>query len=337
MCYQQAAVAPLALESVKYQIQRYGQGREFQLIAADDGSTDGSQEVIRSWVEENRGLFVKTDLLFRGENAGICRNYVDALRAVEGERFVKVDGDDLLAPYNVFELTELLSEYDMVCPAFLRFRGAGELVRDCRAYLEVVLQRFIRGGVLRRSVKLGCPLAGTAIYRKSLLTPEVYEFILRFRTVNDRACFQKIITDNRGIRTCYVNRPVILYRMSDSSLSSFSSPSRQLHNREIARLCRVQRESERSPLFRLLLLAQEKSAAFRVSSSGLVRFFRFFSPYFAIMLGLCARHWGAIRRLERELVDRHWQDCAAHYQRMAAEAGAFLRRAGAGKSPENRV
>ena len=231
-------MAPLALESVKYQIQRYGQGREFQLIAADDGSTDGSQEVIRSWVEENRGLFVKTDLLFRGENAGICRNYVDALRAVEGERFVKVDGDDLLAPYNVFELTELLSEYDMVCPAFLRFRGAGELVRDCRAYLEVVLQRFIRGGVLRRSVKLGCPLAGTAIYRKSLLTPEVYEFILRFRTVNDRACFQKIITDNRGIRTRYVNRPVILYRMSDSSLSSFSSPSRQLHNREIARLCR---------------------------------------------------------------------------------------------------
>ena len=78
-------MAPLALESVKYQIQRYGQGREFQLIAADDGSTDGSQEVIRSWVEENRGLFVKTDLLFRGENAGICRNYVDALRAVEGE------------------------------------------------------------------------------------------------------------------------------------------------------------------------------------------------------------------------------------------------------------
>ena len=129
-------MAPLALESVKYQIQRYGQGREFQLIAADDGSTDGSQEVIRSWVEENRGLFVKTDLLFRGENAGICRNYVDALRAVEGERFVKVDGDDLLAPYNVFELTELLSEYDMVCPAFLRFRGAGDLVRDCRAYLD---------------------------------------------------------------------------------------------------------------------------------------------------------------------------------------------------------
>ena len=329
---------PVALESVKYQIQRYGQGMEFQLIVADDGSTDGTQEVIRAWVEENQGLFAKTDLLFRGENAGICRNYVDALRAVEGDPFVKVDGDDLLAPYNVFELTGLLSEYDMVCPAFLRFRGAGELVRDYRAYLEVVLQQFIKGGILRRAVKLGCPLTGTAIYRKALLTQEVYEFILRFRTVNDRACFQKIITANQGIKTCYVNRPVILYRTSDSSLSSFNSPSRLLHNREIAQLCRAQREVERSPLSRFLLLVQEKSAAFRTSPSGLVRVFRFFSPYFAIMLGLCARHWGAIRRLERELVDGHWQDCAAHYQRMAAEAEAFLRRqAEPGKSPGNRV
>lgn len=318
----------MALESVKYQIKHYGQGRKFQLIAADDGSTDGSREVIQRWAKQNRGLFEKTDLLFREENGGVCRNYVDALRAVEGEQFVKVDGDDLLAPYNVFELTELLSEYDMVCPAFIKFSGSGNLVKSYRTYLEVVLQAFIKGKALHRAVKLGCPLSGTAIYQKSLLTEEVYDFILRFRTVNDRACFQKIITANPGIKTCYVNRPVILYRVSGTSISHFNSASRILHNQEIGRLCRVQRKEEHSPLFRFLLLAQEKAAAFRVSPSRFVRFFRFFSPYFVIMLWLYITRFFTIRRMERELVDRHWQDCAAHYQRIETATADFLRQRG---------
>lgn len=309
---------PMALESIKYQIQRFGQERTFQLVVADDGSADGSREAIRAWTERNQDLFAKIDLLFREENAGFCQNYVNALRAVEGEQFVKVDGDDLLAPYSVFELTEMLSEYDMVCPAFLKFSGSGSLVKTYNVYLEVALQRFITGKTLLRAVKLGCPLTGVAIYRKSLLTEEAYDFILKFRTVNDRACFQKIITANREIKTCYVNRPVILYRMSDTSLSNFNSPSRLLHNQEIGRLCRIQREEERSPLFRFLLLVQEKSAAFRASPSRFVRFLRFFSPYYAIMLRLYATHFFSIRSMERELVEKHWRDCAAHYQRIAA-------------------
>ena len=238
---------------------------------------------------------------------------------------MKVDGDDLLAPYNVFELTELLSEYDMVCPAFIKFSGSGNLVKSYRTYLEVVLQAFIKGKALHRAVKLGCPLSGTAIYRKSLLTEEVYDFILRFRTVNDRACFQKIITANPGIKTCYVNRPIILYRVSGTSISHFNSASRILHNQEIGRLCRVQRKEEHSPLFRFLLLAQEKAAAFRVSPSRFVRFFRFFSPYFVIMLWLYITRFFTIRRMERELVDRQWQDCAAHYRRIETATADFLR------------
>lgn len=324
VCYQQAEVVPLALESIRYQIEHYGQGRAFQLIAADDGSTDGSQTAIRRWLERHGGLFARVDLLFHEKNGGICRNYVDALRRVEGEQFVKVDGDDLLAPYNVFELTDLLSEYDLVCTGFLKFTGSGEMDRAYGTYLEVALQAFLRGNTLRQAVKLGCPVAGTAIFRRSLLTEEVYEFILRFRTVNDRACFQKLLTGERQLKTCYVNRPIILYRVSDASVSNFNSPARQLHSREIGQLCRVQREAEPSRLMRLLLLLQEKSAAFRASPSRFVRFLRFFSPYFAIMLGLCVRHWPSLRRLERELVEGHWQDCGAHYRQMAAEAGRLL-------------
>ena len=59
----------------------------------------------------------------------------------------------------------MLSEYDMVCPAFIKFSGSGKLVKSYHTYLEVVLQAFIKGKALHRAVKLGCPLSGTAIYR----------------------------------------------------------------------------------------------------------------------------------------------------------------------------
>ena len=71
-CYQQEEFIAMSLESVKYQIQRYGQEQQFQLIVTDDGSKDSSREVIRQWLEQNKALFAQVDLLFNKENAGIC-------------------------------------------------------------------------------------------------------------------------------------------------------------------------------------------------------------------------------------------------------------------------
>lgn len=319
-CYNQADVVLDMLESIRYQVEKFGQGQTFQLIVTDDGSSDNSCQVINRWLVERGGLFAKITRLFREENAGICVNYVDALRLVEGERFVAVNGDDLLAPYNLFDITAKLDEYDMVCTAFLKFTGEGDIVRNYSTYLEVALQNFIRGKTLYRAIKLGFPIMGTAVYRKSLLSESVLDFILQFRTVNDRACFQKILDENKNIRVCYVNRPMILYRISDSSISNFNSPTRALHNREVASLCRIEREKEKSIGFRPLLLWQEKSASFRTSPSHYIRMLRFFSPYFAIMLWLYLRHYRAIRSLERELVDAHWEDCKRHYRAMEDSA-----------------
>lgn len=315
-CYNQEQVVTQALDSVRYQIEKYGGGQEFQLIVTDDCSRDESRDVIDRWIKKNGLLFKTTEKLFRKENAGICRNYVEALRRVEGERFMVLNGDDVLAPYNLFELTGLLEKYDLICTAFIRFSGKGQMVGSYHTYLEVALQNFIRGKTLRRAIRLGCPIMGTAIYRKELLTESVFDFILKFRTVNDRACFQKILDENKDIRVHYVNRPIILYRITDGSISNFNSPARLLHNREVAQLCRVEREKEKSAFFRLMLLLQEKSAAVRSSSHYCIRLLRFFSPYFAIMLWLFMVHYSEIKRLEHELIDLYWKECEGYYKKL---------------------
>ncbi len=315
-CYNQAAVVSYALESIRYQIRRFGKGQKFQLVVADDGSGDSSREVIERWIRKNGDIFERIDRLFRKKNAGICKNYVEALRLVAGECFVVLNGDDLFSPYNLFEITELLDTHDIVCTAFLKFTGSGEMIRSYSTYLDVVLQNFIRGKILCCSIKLGCAIMGTAVYRKELLTEAVFDFILRFQTVNDRACFQKIVDDNRNLRVCYVNRPFILYRISETSISNFRSPNRRLHNREVAQLCREEQKSEDSVFFRALLFLQEKSAAARANPSYVVRLLRFFSPYYFIMLWLFLKNHREIVGMERQLIEGHWKRCRIYYKRM---------------------
>lgn len=319
-CYNQAEVVTHALESIRYQICRFGKGQKFQLILADDGSKDQSRAVMEQWLTGNEGIFERVDLLFREENAGICRNYAEALRLVAGERFVVLNGDDLFSPYNLFAVTDLLEEYDMVCTAFIKFTGSGDMIRSYAAYLDVVLQKFIRGNILRRSIKLGCAVMGTAVYRKELLTEEVFDFILRFRTVNDRACFQKIVDEHEELRVCYVNRPFILYRISEKSISNFNSPNRRLHNQEVAQLCREERAGEKPGFFKAMLYLQEKSASVRANPNYFIRLMRFFSPYYFIMLWLLVKNDREIIRMEHELIDLHWQSCSEYYKRISERA-----------------
>ncbi len=326
-CYNQADVILYALESIRYQIESFGRDQKFQLIVTDDASTDGSQEVIRQWMSVNKGLFAKTGKIFREKNLGICQNYVDALKHVAGKRFAVLNGDDLLAPDNLFEITDRLKDYDIVCTAFIKFTGSGEMIHSHNTYLEVVLQDIIAKNCVHRAIKLGCPIMGTAVlYRKSLLTKEVYDFILRYRTVNDRACLQKILAENEDIRVCYVNRPIVLYRISEHSISNFHSPTRLLHNREIAKLCRAAKAGESSFLFRRMLSWQEKSAYVRTSSNYFVRLLRFLSPYYFIMLWLYVRNYGEIKRMERQLVEPNWVNCQEHYKKIRTNVKKYLNR-----------
>lgn len=323
-CYNQADVILYALESIRYQIESFGGGQKFQLIVTDDASTDGSQDVIRQWMGRNRGLFAKIGKIFREKNLGLCQNYVDALKHVAGKRFAVLNGDDLLAPDNLFEITDRLKDHDIVCTAFIKFTGSGEMISSHNTYLEVVLQEIIARSYLHRAIKLGRPIMGTAVYRKSLLTEEVYDFILRYRTANDRACFQKILEEHTDIRICYVNRPIVLYRISEHSISNFHSPTRLLHNREIAKLCRAAKASEPSAWHRMMLSWQEKSAYVRMSSNYFVRLLRFLSPYYFIMLWLYVRNYGEIKKMERQLIDPNWVNCRDHYKKIRTNVKKYL-------------
>lgn len=77
----------------------------FELIITDDGSTDNTVEVIRSFKDPRISLIVD------GENHGISYRLNQQLNMAKGKYFVRMDGDDLMFPDRVEKQVCFLEEH----------------------------------------------------------------------------------------------------------------------------------------------------------------------------------------------------------------------------------
>lgn len=102
------------LESIKFQIEEYGIGKDFQLIIADDGSRDRTIELARFWLSKNQDLFCCSSILADGTNKGTCYNYTKSWDEIEGEYCKITAGDDVYSSENLFEDLGMLDDHEMV-------------------------------------------------------------------------------------------------------------------------------------------------------------------------------------------------------------------------------
>ena len=92
--YNQEAYAARALQSVLDQKTDF----EFEVLVGDDGSTDGTQDIVRQWMENYPGR-IELYIMDRapGKHIGGFRasgNRLNLLKYVKGEYFIYLDGDD---------------------------------------------------------------------------------------------------------------------------------------------------------------------------------------------------------------------------------------------------
>ncbi len=98
--YNAAAYLPQAIESVLAQA-----GPTFELLAADDRSTDGSFEILRRYSRDSRVRIFRNR---RNKGSGATRNFL--LRQARAEYVTPCDADDLLLPRNLSRLCSVLDE-----------------------------------------------------------------------------------------------------------------------------------------------------------------------------------------------------------------------------------
>lgn len=111
------------LESIKYQIEQFGNGMEINLILSDDCSTDNTVKFAGMWLESNPTLFKDVQVQVNKRNLGIVKNYLQATGAVKTPYYNLLDGDDMYYKNNVFETMNHLDQNDILFTPVIAFDG----------------------------------------------------------------------------------------------------------------------------------------------------------------------------------------------------------------------
>ena len=197
---------------------------DWELIAADDGSTDGTPDLLRRHAAANAGVRVLT---WPGDcNRGVAETRNLLLDHACGEYVVFLDSDDLLPPYALeVMLASLLSEdADIVEGDVREFRSPDKAGKYMDRPAGVFRSRRLDG---RRSAGLSlyqngiCASLWGKLYRRRIFdgirfpAGEIYEDLSVFYRIAERA---RVYLRIKAV--------VYLYRLRDASLIHRFSPDR---------------------------------------------------------------------------------------------------------------
>lgn len=226
--YNQECVIVQALESIRFQIEQYGEAYHIQIVICDDASYDRTRVIADKWLERYENLFLRIDKVYHTENVGTCRNFTDGLRLVKGTSYREMAGDDIIPRNNIFEILDRTKDTDVVTAVVLPFTG--NTIQDTYSdYRKILLQAVYTKRQLRFLTKVMCPILNGNVMSKKLVTPDVLRYIERYKLIEDRPLWYYIFKKNSRLSYSFSEKPALLYRISDSSVTHTDSPVRLLY------------------------------------------------------------------------------------------------------------
>jgi len=314
--YHSASTVLLLLESIRYQIENYGKEMDFQIILADDGSKDDTCKIMDEWIGLHEALFWRVDRLYSEQNQGTCKNLIQAFKAMKGDYYYLIAGDDMLVRENMFPKYELLKKYDIISNGVLKFNDQ-QIIRDKKQYLNIALQGIYPARYMRKAVKLGCPIENGCIMRKELLTDTVLKSMEDYILLDDRPRYYQIFKENKNVRCTFELSPILLYRMGDNSVSRAAAGVMSISDKDDERLYKhVESESDHF-IEKLQIRIQRRSLQYR-SRTGIMRMLRYATPYYFELFLLSVLHYRKIHRLENQLL-REYADGNEKHMKLIEE------------------
>lgn len=267
------------LESIRYQIVKYGKDRTYQLVIADDCSKDNTQELMDKWLLRYHNLFEDITKIYQKENMGTCQNIADALRMIKGDVFFSTAGDDLIAPIDVFTVLEENRDVDVLTNVPLIMVN-GKIETKKSRYIDALAQSTYTSDYIKWSVALGCPIQAGAAWNKRLNTEEVLSFMESFGLLDDRPRYYAIWRYEAPVKYRFVNTPLLIYRRNEESVTQLKGMHHSRLNQDLISFYNTCISKEKSTLYRLCIYMQKKSVKFRVS--GAIKYLKYMTPYYII-------------------------------------------------------
>lgn len=178
-----------------------------QLIVIDDGSTDGSQELIAALSQQHGFTFLAH------ENRGVCATLNRAMALVEGEFVVTFGSDDIMLPDRIErQVAHMVQHPEVGCVGARKHIIDGQGRRTKTASERDEVKSYFFPELLRKAKAVGAP---TAMYRYKAMQ-EVGGYDERI-TLED---FQMSLhIASRGYRVDILPFAVTCYRVHDRNYS----------------------------------------------------------------------------------------------------------------------
>ena len=183
--------------------------RDFEVIAVNDGSTDGSLEILRRFEAEYSNLVVLDQ-----KNGGVSSARNKAMEQARGEYLCFVDSDDFVAPSYLQRLYELCTENQAdiaCCSYYFRFVEWDFLIQypfRCKGVYtrKQAIKRLLHDCSLQS-------LLWNKIYKRSLFVESGVQF--------PKMCFEDLAVLNRVVacadRVAITNEPLYYYNKHKAS------------------------------------------------------------------------------------------------------------------------
>ena len=298
--YNEADTIVRTLNSIKYQIDNYAKGRDIQLIIADDCSTDGTADVAARWLDDNGELFKSVKILPAEKNVGTCKNLGKAFRELDTEYFLVIAGDDAISKHDLFRKLNLLDDCDILLNGKLLFDADKlTIIRNRKKYLDTTMQSCEGYGFMRLISGVGCPIQNGAIYKRSLITEDVLQYMERFRLLDDRTRYHVILRKQK-LKVKYDNEPILIYGVSNRSVTSVDGGHLSGMAKDLDDFYKVQIADSGNPISRGYLKYKRFISRYRKRSK-----IYYLDPYYVLMAFKLLFGYGKIQRCTNELLDKY--------------------------------
>lgn len=245
------------MESIKYQIETFGNGMDIYLVVSDDGSRDDTIPVLKYWLSKNSNLFVNYLILESEINQGVCRNYSRMIREIKTRDFLQIAGDDLVCSQNIFEKFHNLKENEL--RVYMQYDLQNNLVEiddyslarqlfyGKKTLSNVKCKRLLETFPPYRSIEV--------IFNRTHYSEDCLNFMEQFKNFEDDTSLYYIFSHNSNAYFTFSNEPLILYRKSESALTqSVGNPGQILFLDDLYKFRKITLKHEKNLVTKLTLL-----------------------------------------------------------------------------------
>lgn len=272
------------LESIKSQTYR-----NIELIISDDCSNDNTVEICKKWIDNNRGYFIRTEIVTSEKNTGVAGNLNRAIDVCHGEWIKTLSGDDKFSPLSIEKYLKFTIDHPQADVIFGKFYFYGpdldfveknKYVYENKYYPKIKLNQNKQ---FRENLK-GLFVPGPGLFYKKNVWIEVGGFDERYQFCEEDPFMFKIYNSNRKV--FFLNDEVYEYQVLPDSLGHEVQEKISRHETDRIRFFRDIRRAEmvRSGL---IIYAIEESILYKIreaqSSKKRIlfywyRFLHWFSP-----------------------------------------------------------